>query len=98
MHQILFSGFHVDDFKKLLGEVIDEKLKQLPVKEQSKEHTSFLSREEVAKMLKVSLPTLNEYSKNGIVQSYRVGNRVLYRLDEILESIKQVKNLKYKRG
>lgn len=98
MKQILFSGLHVDDFKKILGEVIDEKLKQFPVKEQSEDLTSFLSREEVSKMLKVSLPTLNEWSKRGIVQSYRIGNRVLYRLDEIIQSVKQVPNLKFRRA
>jgi len=53
---------------------------------------------QVAKLLRISLPTLNEWSKQGIVQSYRIGSRILYKKEEIETSIKEVRNLKYKRG
>jgi hypothetical protein len=33
-----------------------------------------------------------------LLQSYRIGNRVFYKPDEVEESLMQVKNLKYKRG
>jgi excisionase family DNA binding protein len=97
MKSILFQSIEVDDFKKIISDVIDEKLKILPITAKE-EKSDLLSREEVAKMLKISLPTLNDWSKKGLVQSYRIGNRVLYKLHEILDSIKQVKNLKYRRA
>jgi hypothetical protein len=34
-------------------------------------------------MLKISLPTLNEYTKKRILTGYRVGVRVLYKQSEI---------------
>ncbi len=98
MQTILLQSIHVDDFRKLIGEVIDEKLKQLTQREKPQNKTNYLDRKEVAKLLKVSLPTLNEWSKLGIIQSYRIGKRILYKQDEINSSVQQVRNLKYKRG
>ena len=54
-----------------------------------KTNEPYLSRKEVAKMLKISLPTLNEWSKQGILQSYKKGNRVLYKTSEIEEAVNQ---------
>ena len=51
----------------------------------------YLSRKEVAILLKVSLPTLNEYTKDQVVKGYRVGGRVLYKQSEIESSLKGIK-------
>ena len=98
MQQILFQGINLNDFKNLISEVIDEKLKNYHPKEPISKKTNYLSRFEVAKLLRVSLATLHDWSKRGIVQSYRIGNRVLYKQDEIERSLVTVANLKYKRG
>ncbi len=97
MQQILFHGIDLNDFKKIISEVLDEKLKTQPPKEPNNKKLSYLSRTEVAKILRVSLATLHDWSKQGIVQSYRIGNRVLYKQDEIEKSLVTVANLKYKR-
>jgi excisionase family DNA binding protein len=41
------------------------------------------SRQEVAKTLKISLPTLHEFTKKGILKAYKIGGRVLYKWDQI---------------
>lgn len=53
--------------------------------------TEFLTREETAKMLSVSLKTLSSWTKEGKVIGYRIGSRVRYRRDEIETSLKQIK-------
>lgn len=53
----------------------------------------FISRKEAAKMLKVSLPTLGEWSKIGIVKSYRIATRVRYKRKEVEKALKAVKVL-----
>ena len=98
MDQILLNGVSLNDIRNLVSEVIEEKLKGVPQKEISNASNSYLGRLEVAKLLRISLPTLNEWSKQGIVQSYRIGSRILYKKEEIETSIKEVRNLKYKRG
>lgn len=98
MEQIFFQGMNIPEFKKLISEVVEEKLGQLPKNDNPKSKSVYLGRVEVAEMLKISLPTLNEWSKAGTLQSYRIGNRVLYKSQEVEESLSAVKNLKYKRG
>lgn len=43
----------------------------------------YRTRKETANMLKISLPTLNHYTKKRILKGYRVGSRVLYKQSEI---------------
>ena len=44
-----------------------------------------LTSEEVATMLRISMPTLYRHIKNGIIPCIRVGRRTLFRLDDIEE-------------
>ena len=97
MEEILLNGINLSDIKKVLREVLEEKSNDFakPVKSEDQE---YLSRKEVAKLLKISLTTLNDWSKQGIVQAYRIGNRVLYKKKEIEDSVSKVQSFKYKRG
>jgi hypothetical protein len=97
MNSIILQGINTDDLKKIFREVLEETKKESKPKESGKKPV-YLNRFEVVELLKISLPTLNNWSKSGIVQSYRIGNRVLYKLEEIEDAIQSVKNLKYKRG
>ncbi|MEP6947713.1 MAG: helix-turn-helix domain-containing protein [Ginsengibacter sp.] len=44
---------------------------------------TYKTRKETAVKLKVSLPTLNEYTKRGLIIGYRFGVRVMYKESEI---------------
>lgn len=50
---------------------------------------TYLSRKEAAELLCVSLPTLNDWSKSGIVPSYKLGSRVRYRLTDIQAALRK---------
>lgn len=97
MEPILLNGINLSDIKKVLREVLDEKSNDF-TKPVISEDQKYLSRKEVAKLLKISLTTLNDWSKQGIVQAYRIGNRVLYKKKEIEDSVSKVQSFKYKRG
>jgi|WetSurMetagenome_2_1015567.scaffolds.fasta_scaffold00004_27 excisionase family DNA binding protein len=64
----------------------------------SKPDIHYLSRQEVADLLKISLPTLNEYTRTGIIQGSRIGSRVLYDETAVREAVKEIPTHKYKRG
>jgi excisionase family DNA binding protein len=98
MQQILLQGLGLNDFKNLISEVLEEKLGNTSVKDSYISDSKYLSRKEVSLLLKISFTTLHDWSKRGIIQSYRIGNRILYKKNEIEQAITQVKNLKYKRG
>ncbi len=40
---------------------------------------SYLSREEAAKKLGITLPTLDKYTKNGTLTKYQVGDSTIFR-------------------
>lgn len=48
----------------------------------------YYTRKETAEQLRVSLPTLNEYTKKGAIKGKRIGSRVLYSEDAIQEALK----------
>lgn len=62
-----------------------------------KEAIEYLTRKEVAKKVRISLPTLNEYTRTGKLQGYRINGRVLYREDEVNSALTAVEPLKYRR-
>jgi hypothetical protein len=79
----------------LLSEVSDIKdLLRIRMKEET---PKFRTRNEVCKAYKISLPTLNTYTKKGIIKGVKVGNRVLYSDEAIQEALKDATSLKYRR-
>lgn len=96
MREIVLNAINEDDLRQIIKEVLSENKESQTAKKNP--DTTYLNRFEVADYLKISLPTLNNWTKKGIVQSYRIGNRVLYRKNEIESAVIATKNLKYKRG
>lgn len=55
--------------------------------------TEYLTREEVATLLKVNLVTVWSYTRKGILKSYKVtNNRVLYKRAEVEAALKEIKH------
>ena len=50
--------------------------------------TVYLTREETADKLKVTLPTVWSYTKKGLLKSYRIGNQVRYIESEVMQAAK----------
>ncbi|MEX2568015.1 MAG: helix-turn-helix domain-containing protein [Cyclobacteriaceae bacterium] len=54
-----------------------------------------MTRKETADKLKISLVTLNDWTKRGLIQSYLIGGRVLYKDSEIEASLYKTQTVKY---
>lgn len=50
----------------------------------------YLTREQAAEVLHVSIPTLDKAIKDKKLKAYRIGNRVLIKKDEIHGSLKKI--------
>jgi excisionase family DNA binding protein len=68
-----------------ISEVFLEVLRPYLIKEviEEKQIDGYLTRNEVAEILNISLPTLNLYTKKGLLKSYKMGARVLYKKCEV---------------
>lgn len=104
MQQIILSGFTPEQFKQLFKESFKEVAEQLmyanAMSESSKPSAShlklqekidevYLTRQQAANYLQVSLPTLHQYTKDGVFISYRMGNKIRYKLTEIADAMKE---------
>jgi excisionase family DNA binding protein len=58
---------------------------------QPKKQPEYLTRKEVAKILKVSLVTLSDWNKKGVLKPYRLGNLIRYKQSEIEEALIAIK-------
>lgn len=54
---------------------------------QPKEPTEYLTRNEVAQLLKVDLSTVHNWTVKGKLRSYGIGNRVYYKRKELEQSL-----------
>jgi excisionase family DNA binding protein len=101
MGQIILNGLTTGQLKELLVEALTELLSSnnyLPSKNATQEEAQYLTRVEAAKLLKISLPTLHDYTKRGVISSYRIGANVRYKPADIDEALSSRNFTSGKRG
>lgn len=57
----------------------------------------FSTRKEVAMLLRVSLPTVDDYIKRGIIEAVRINGRVRIKDSEVRKALTEIKSQRYKR-
>ncbi len=87
---IIIQGITIDDFFHQLRNVIASVVKEY-LRTQKQEQSKLITRKEASELLRVTLPTLYQWTKQGFIQSYRIGNRVFYKSGEIEEAVKKAK-------
>ena len=79
-------------FEELADKVADKLLLKIEnyLKELSKpKNEELLTRQEVANYLRISLVTIHSWSKHGIISPIRIGNRILFKKQDILDILEQ---------
>ena len=76
------------ELKTLFQEVLDAHLANIKKepengKKTARNEVKYYSRKETAKKLDITLATLHKYTKKGIINSHRIGSRVLYKIHDI---------------
>lgn len=84
---IILQGLTVDALLEHIDAIVEKRLNEKIEHLNPKKGYKFLSRKEVSQILKVSLVTISDWSKRGIINSYRIGTRVRYKSDEIEEAL-----------
>jgi hypothetical protein len=94
-NSIILNEISEQELRSIISETVADELQKFspPQKDQIK----YLTRSEVSQLLRISLPTLNDYTKTGIIKGYRINGRVLYKSDEVENSLKEIQTIKYKR-
>lgn len=72
-------------------EYIKAELEEIKKKFQPKEPNTYLTRSEVAAMLKINLSSLHNWTKKGILISYQLSGRIYYKRKEVEDAIIRLK-------
>lgn len=103
MHSKFISQMTTDEFKSMVIESIEIHLNRkletiLEIGDQNgsfhlnsvkstKPREEYLTRGQVSKHLQISLPTLHNYVKLGLIKSYRIGGKVRFKLKEVDQAL-----------
>mgnify|MGYP003460539786 CR=1 FL=1 len=66
---------------------VKTELEQIKKDFQPKQPSEYLTRNEVAEMLKIDLSSVHNWTKKGKLKAYGIGGRVYYKRDEVENSI-----------
>jgi len=72
-----------DELKENILTDLRAELKSVAQKFQPPKQEEYLTRKEVAKILKVSLVTIHDWNKKGVLNPFRLGNLIRYKRSEI---------------
>lgn len=93
MTKVILSQFELSDIKRVVEEALEQHLKGLMAPERTVH--KMLTRKQTAHFLCISLPTLHEWTKTGVIKAHRIGNRVLYKQDDVNNALKQIRSPKH---
>ncbi len=72
-----------EELKQSIISEIRLELKEMSKKFQPVRPPEYVTRKEAAKILKVSLVTISDWNKKGILNPYRLGNLIRYKRSEL---------------
>ena len=84
---ILLHNITPDEFKNELILSIKEVIQGLLLETKQEKPAEYLTRKQVSEILKVSIVTLTQWDKVGVIQPYRIGNLIRYKSNEIEEAL-----------
>lgn len=95
MDQVVFTQMPIEDLQGYIARAVMEGVRAYIGKlEKGPQTDDLLTRKEAARYLRLSLVTLNGYTRRGLLKAHTIGARVLYRrsdLDRCLSSIENPK-------
>ena len=99
-NEIILSGITFEQlqnsFRSIVKNEVEQIIKNLPTSQEPA--PELITRKETALIYGISLVTLNEWTKTGIVPAQRIGTRIRYNRADVYNSLKDVETLKYRRA
>jgi hypothetical protein len=76
-----------EELKSMIAETVKTEMSKFAGMQNVQPKNEFLTRQQTAEKLHISLSTLDTYTKLGILNAKRMGKRVLYSADDITDSM-----------
>jgi hypothetical protein len=81
--KLFLCGITIEELANALKEILT-----VPTTVNTRNEDELITREEACKLLSINKTSLWKHTKSGRLKSYGIGNRVYYKYNELLESIK----------
>lgn len=94
MQNLIFTPLSIEQLQTLINDAVKSGIET--TKPTQPEPTQLLTRKQVCELLNITPPTLHEWTKNGTVTAYKVGTRVRYKYNDVLNTLQRVQRTKYK--
>lgn len=95
MKHLQIENISSNELYNIVKDAIDAAIKNNKTPNEEKD-VKYITRKQTAELLGLSLPTLNEYTKRGILQGYRIGSRVRYKKEEVINSLEEIQSIKHR--
>ncbi|HPR74188.1 MAG TPA: helix-turn-helix domain-containing protein [Bacteroidales bacterium] len=93
-NSIIIENVTPEELLESVRKVVKQEIAELQIDRQS---PKYFTRREVADLLKITLPTLFDYTRTGKIKGHRIGSRVLYLEEEVTRAVKEIATVKYSR-
>ncbi len=91
MRQIQLLQISPEELQSEIIKGIQECLQDLREHFQVKDPNPYLTRQDLAELLKIDLSTVHNWTKKGVITAYQIGGRVYYKLSEVESSMTELK-------
>jgi hypothetical protein len=95
MDKLILTTYTPEQLTGIISDAVTEAVKSIKIQTSTPPSEKLLTRKETADKVKISLVTLNDWTKRGLIQSYLIGGRVLYKDSEIEKSLYKTQTVKY---
>lgn len=83
LKNIYVENVTLQELQQMFSSMLDEKLQSLHIPKEERLKEEYLTRKETSQLLRISLPTLAGWTKQGILKSINLNRRVLYARSEV---------------
>ena len=99
MENLIFTPNSFDQIKSEISDTVRREISTLltSLEQPRVGETAYLTRREAARFLNVSLVTLHDWTKSGLIEGYRIGTRVRYKRTALEDSLLKIKTSKTQR-
>jgi excisionase family DNA binding protein len=87
---ILLHNITPDKFKEELIFSLKEVIQELIIELKEEKPIEYLTRKQVAEILKISIVTISDWNNKGILKPYRIGNLIRYKSNELQEALTRI--------
>jgi len=95
METIQIQNLTVEELREIINETVKRQIEPLLPKDKQKVY--YLTRKETAELLGISLVTLHNWTKKGLIKGHRINTRIRYKSSEVENAFVELQSILRKR-